>query len=214
VRKLNGASAPGLITRTLDYFEFRPGLALALIDYDLKGMPPEVAARITEAGGFWPALCGVIPALNRAARVMRASTSAGLYRTDTGERLPGSSGCHAFVVVADGADMPRFLSVLHARCWLAGLGWFLLSAAGQLLERSIVDRSVGSPERLVFEGPPVLVAPLKQDATLRRPIATDGEVLDTLKVCPPLSAAEETRPKQVLAREAVQLRPEAERVRR
>jgi len=59
--------------------------------------------------------------------------------------------------VQNGADIERFLRELHARCWLAGLGWMMVGAAGQFLERSIVDRMVGSPERLVFEGSPILV---------------------------------------------------------
>ena len=57
-----------------------------------------------------------------------------------------------FLGVQDGADVERFLKTLHARCWLAGLGWLMVGAGGQLLERSIVDRVVGTPERLVFEG--------------------------------------------------------------
>ena len=76
---------------------------------------------------------------------MRRSTSAGLFRTDTGEKLPGSNGLHVYVVVQDGADIERFLKTLHERCWLAGLGWLMVGAGGQLLERSIVDRMVGRP---------------------------------------------------------------------
>ena len=55
------------------------------------------------------------------------------------------------------------LKALHARCWLAGFGWMMVGAGGQLLERSIVDRVVGAPERLIFEGPPLVVPPLEQD---------------------------------------------------
>jgi len=98
-----------------------------------------------------------MPALQGIAHVTRCSTSAGLYRTDTAQRLPGSENVHIYVAVRDGADIDRFLRTLHARCWLAGLGWMLVGTAGQLLERSIVDRMVGGAERLVFEGPPVLV---------------------------------------------------------
>ena len=36
----------------------------------------------------------------------------------------------------------------------------MLGKAGQLLERSIVDRVVWAPERLVFEGPPILMPPV------------------------------------------------------
>ena len=95
--------------------------------------------------------------------VHRRSTSAGLSRDDTGAALKGSDGRHLYVFVTDGADIERALGAIHDRCWLAGCGWFLVGAAGQLLDRSIVDRMVGLPERLVFEGAPVLDPPLVQD---------------------------------------------------
>ena len=66
------------------------------------------------------------------------------------------------MLVRDVADSPRFLKALHHRCWLALYGWTMVGAAGQMLERSIIDRTVGGPERLAFEGPPVLVDPLAQ----------------------------------------------------
>ena len=117
----------------------------------------------------------VLPALGDVARVTRRSTSAGLSRSDTGEPLPGSDGMHVYVAAKDGADSERFLRALHERCWLAGLGWMMVSTSGALLERSIVDRTVGGPERLVFEGGPVLVPPLQQDKESRRAIAVDGD---------------------------------------
>ena len=98
----------------------------------------------------------MLPDLANIARVSRRSTSAGLYRADTGEQLSGSDGIHVYVAVRDCADIERFLRVLHERCWLAGFGWYMVGAGGQLLDRSIVDRMVGAPERLVFEGGPIL----------------------------------------------------------
>ena len=55
-----------------------------------------------------------------------------------------------------GGDIGRFLRALHDRCWLCGYGWMMVGTAGQFLERSIIDCSVGAPKRLVFEGAPVL----------------------------------------------------------
>ena len=149
-------------------------------------MPPDVAAELKRLGGFWEALLSVLPALSSVARVTRLSTSAGLFRSDTGERLPGSEGRHVYLLVQDGTDVERFLRALHDRCWLAGLGWMMVGAAGQLLERSVIDRMVGGPERLVFEGGPVLEPPLEQDRESRRPVAVDGDALDTVAACPPL----------------------------
>jgi hypothetical protein len=128
--------------------------------------------------------------LHSTAHVIRRSTSAGISRTDTGEQLAGSNGQHCFIAVKDGTDIERFLAALHARAWLAGYGWMMVGVAGQLLERSIIDRSVGGPERLVFEGAPILDPPLAQDAEIRRPAAIDGDVLDTIAACPPLTVVE------------------------
>jgi hypothetical protein len=185
LEKLNG-TANDLITRTSDHILYRIGQpALALIDVDTKGMPDAVRGKIKEAGGYWTALANVVPGLEQAARVLRRSTSTGISRSDTGQALPGSSGAHIFVLVQDGGDIERFLRTLHDRCWL-GFGWLMVGVGGQLLERSIVDRMVYAPERLVFEGAPVLEPPLLQDLASRQAEVTDGAPLDTRKACPPL----------------------------
>jgi hypothetical protein len=213
-QRLNGAAQPDVIVRTADNLMFVSGApALALIDHDAKGMPPKVAERIVEQGGFEAALQSILPELGSAARLFRASTSAGLFRADTGERLPGSSGVHGYVAVRDGTDIDRFLKTLHARCWLAGFGWYVVGTAGQLLERSIVDRVVGSPERLIFEGAPIIEPPLAQDSAARCPVATTGELLDTATACPPLSKTEEAQFQKLRAREAARLDPEAAKAR-
>ena len=184
---------PGAISRTQESIAYKKGApALALIDFDQKGMPEAVTAKLDEIGGLWASLVLVMPRLADVGHVLRRSTSAGLFRTDTGEQFAGSGGMHAFITVCDGGDIERFLTDLHARCWLAGLGWLMVGAGGQLLERSIVDRVVGTPERLVFEGAPVLVPPLAQDPVARRPSVAEGGLLDTVAACPPLSIKENT----------------------
>ena len=214
-RRLNGNANPQLVARTREFFTYRPGQsALALIDYDTKGMPPSVADKVGELGGLWPALLSVVPKLAGVGRLERKSTSAGLFRTDTGQKLPSTGGTHIFLAVQDGDDVERFLTTLHARCWLAGFGWMMVGRGGQLLERSIVDRVVGSPERLVFEGPPILDAPLDQDRAARRPFATEGEILDSIAACPPLSILEGARLRELRAKEAVRLKPDTQKARK
>ena len=173
--------------------------ALTLFDYDDKGMPPRIAQRVEAAGGFRSALIEVIAELKDAAAVLRRSTSTGLSNTDTGAEVAGSNGQHAYVLALNGADIPRFLETLHERCWLAGYGWMLVGAAGQCLDRSIIDRMVGAPERLVFEGPPVVEPPLRQDPKKRRPIVWTGGMLDTVSVCKPLSLVEKETLKKLKA---------------
>ena len=182
---------PGAITRSRDFIDYHPGTpAWGLIDFDTKGTPAHVSARIEAAGGMWNALLTVAPGISRAARVSRASTSSGLFRSDTGEPVPGSNGMHHYVLIWDGGDIERFLRDLHDRCWLHGLGWHVIGAAGQLLDRSLVDRMVGYGERLCFEGAPLIVPPLAQDPAKRVPKAFEGEAIDSSLIAPRLTQYE------------------------
>jgi hypothetical protein len=182
---------PGAITRSRDFIDYRPGApAWGLIDFDTKGLPAHVSAHMEAAGGMWNALLTVAPGMNRAARVSRASTSSGLFRGDTGEPVPGSNGMHHYVLIRDGGDIGRFLRDLHDRCWLCGLGWHVIGAAGQLLERSLLDHMVGYGERLCFEGAPLIVPPLKQDPAKRVPVALEGEAIDSRLAVPRLTEYE------------------------
>jgi hypothetical protein len=125
-----------------------------------------------------------------------------LRNTQTGETFPGSGGRHIVIPVLDAADIPRFLSDLHDRCWLAG--WGMVAAAGAFLERALIDKSVGSPERLIFEGPPIVVPPLEQ--TGRKAVAHDGCVLDTQQ-CQPLTDAEKGKLQRLKDAERRRLSP-------
>jgi hypothetical protein len=213
-RLKSAAVASNIIARTGSEIVFQKGQpAFALLDFDRKGMPANVAAELETQGGFWAALVSILPALKNVARVTRLSTSAGLRRLDTGEQFPHSGGLHVYVPVEDGDDVDRFLKTLHARCWLARLGWMMISRSGALLERSIVDRMVGAPERLVFEAEPVLMKPLAQDRESRRPTVVDGETLDTLAACPPLTVVEKAEFDKFLAKECQRLAREATKAR-
>jgi hypothetical protein len=167
----DGTAAPGAVARSKENLVFEAGRpALILLDYDTKQMPPEVRQRVAAAGGFWPALVAAVPGLAGVPRLVRPSTTTGLRREDTGETFPGSDGLHTYIAAGDAADIPRCLKAMHDRLWLAGFGWYALGKAGQLLSRSLVDVAVGSSERLVFEGPPIVEPPLVQDAAARRPV--------------------------------------------
>ena len=203
-----------VISRTQQFLHFENRQpAVMLVDFDRKGMPQDIVARIDGAGGAWNALVDAIPGLSAAGRISRASTSAGVYSVETGERYAGSGGEHHYLLVADGSDIPRALNDLHEGVWLSGLGWYMVGGAGQLLDRSVVDGTVGSPERLVFEGAPVMVSPLAQDRSSRLPLVTEGIAIDTKAVVPPLTDAERdiVRSLKDLARK--QLQGEADRVR-
>jgi hypothetical protein len=100
---------------------------------------------------------------------------------------------HHYVLVQDGGDIGRFLKDLHDHCWSHGFGWHMIGRAGQLLDRSIVDRMVGFGERLCFEGAPFIVPPLAQDAAKRVPEACEGSAIDSARAVPRLSEYERHR---------------------
>src|SRR5262249_24495712 len=142
-----------------------------------------------------------------------ASTSAGLYRTDTGGKIAGSGGAHHYVLANDAGDIGRFLRDLHDRCWLHGFGWHRISTAGQLLDRSLVDRMVAYGERLVFECAPFMEPPLAQDAAKRIPKAFEGDAIDTGLVVPRLTAYERQRVEEAKAVSAKALNKPASEIR-
>jgi hypothetical protein len=203
------------ITRASKYFTYRPRQpAFVLFDGDLKDATDAVRQRVAAHGGDpWAVMCDAFPGLVGAAHLVRASTSAGLWRTDTGERFPSSGGWHVYPIISDGADAERALYAAHDRAVLAGYGWVAISVAGRFLRRSIVDRLVWQPGRLVFEAAPDVIPPLEQDLAVREPIIVDGRVVDSLVVWPPLSVAERARLEKMWAEMEAAREPERRRVR-
>ena len=143
-----------ILSRTKDDFSFGLGEGWLLLDYDTRGLPEAVSSRIERLGGILNALRYVWPELDNGDFVVRPSSSAGVHVV--GHPAPKIIGFHMFVRLKRAADIPQALKALHYRCWLHGLGYHMISRSGQLLDRSIVDITVGSPERLIFTAPPVL----------------------------------------------------------
>jgi hypothetical protein len=202
------AGQPGFVARKTENFVYQPGLpALTLHDYDTKGMPNVVRARIATVGGFVGALAAACPEFASAAYIRRRSTSAGVFDGETGTEY-SSEGEHVYGLTADGSDARRYLYALHDRAWLAGLGWHIVGKAGQLLERSIIDRMVCAPERLIFEAAPDLAQPLKQQP--RPATVHHGAPLDTRAACPDLTPNETVELNRLKAASAEALKPEIE----
>ena len=209
-RELDANRPPDVIARTTEFLWYEPGSpAYMLFDHDRKGQPAEVADKIKELGGFWEAIITVVPRLAAAARVTRKSTSAGLYHRRTDAWLGNNAGQHDYIAVKDGSDIKRALETLRERLWLSGLGYYVVGASGQLLDRSIIDAGVFGPERLVFEGAPILVPPVAQDNAERRPQAIAGDTVDTTLAIPPLSDEERLKVAQLKAAARARLKPEA-----
>ena len=63
---------------------------------------------------------------------------------------------HIYLAIKKQSDYPRFIGVLFKRLVIAGYGYVVISAAGKLLLRSYIDKTVASPERIIFEADPIL----------------------------------------------------------
>ena len=158
-----GGGTP-MVARSLDSLEFKVGVpGLCLIDLDTKQAPKAVSEMLADKGpeGMLRALC---PELAEVGLIVRGSTSSGLTNSANGQTYEAGLGAHVYLVLKDVSDMKRVLNILSERAWLRGWGWHIISTSGVLLERSVVDVSVASPERLVFEGAPQVDAPLVQSA--------------------------------------------------
>jgi Protein of unknown function (DUF3987) len=207
-------AAKETIARSKDHLEFAPGQPAAMpLDFDPKGMSFGAELSLHAAGGCRQAVIDVAPELAEAAWVVRASTSAGLVDTRTGKDFPGSGGLHGYVLVKDGSDIPRAIETLYDRARLKGYGWSLVSAAGSILPRSIIDASKGDAHDLVFEGPPLLSAPLAQDAERRKPRVIEGGLADTRMAISDLTDAERAELKAIDEAEQQELAEEARPIR-
>ncbi|MGZ5053787.1 MAG: hypothetical protein ACXWAT_02450 [Methylobacter sp.] len=132
------------------------------------------------------AMAKIDPQIANAARVVRGSVSAGVHRV--GEEPLSGKGFHIYFAVEDASDFPRYTNTMHERLQLAGFGYIVITGNGVMKARSCIDTCVASPERLIFEGQPVI-----QDDRLTysapEPEFMDGALLDT-KALPDLTPAE------------------------
>jgi len=147
----------GSIARTKEFFHHSNFVGWLLLDVDTKDLPPEIMDKMAGRSAF-DVLLSVMPELLLTEALVRASSSAGILKPDGSEQE--ATGLHIFIKIADQRQSKSILQLMHDRCWEAGYGFFALAADGKLLERSLVDTSVHSPERLVFEAKPNVIPPL------------------------------------------------------
>jgi len=166
------------IARTKDHFSFHDGEGWLLIDFDDKDLPQKINDRIDANGEIYAVLLQLWPELERGDFLIKPSSSAGVHLPDT--EPAAANGFHMFVRIKNARAIPQTLQALHARCWDNGYGYHLISKSGQQLDRSLIDVSVGSPERLIFTADPIL-----SDGILRTPppvVQQDGAALCTLQL--------------------------------
>ncbi len=149
------------IARTKEFFQFPRGLGWMLLDLDAKDLPDEIIDRVAGRHLF-DVILEAVPELQSVGYILRASSSAGVILPD-GTHNP-ATGFHVWVLVQEANHIPDILKTISDILWSRGLGFIKVSKAGNLLERTLIDLAVGSPERLVFESDPIVEKPLNRNA--------------------------------------------------
>lgn len=150
---------PDAIARTSKNFAFRNAPGILMLDHDCDHMPdgPRTPERLRDE------LVSAVPELADAPMLVVASASSYIYRDDA--EMIGARGLRIYVPVRCAADIPRVLRIIYRRARLKGFGRHILSKSGRLLDRGLVDQSVGTPEHLDFAAGAMCMPPLQQ----RRP---------------------------------------------
>lgn len=159
----------GAIERSRAHFGWGTGPGVLMLDYDpskSEGEPLKPAALID-------ALCSAVPALANVEMLWMPSAGSCVYHADTGKEIAGIRGQRVYILLDRASEIPRVGALIFARCWLAGFGHFNISAAGSLLDRSLVDAAVFQPERLDFAAGAICDAPLVQRR--REPELVEGD---------------------------------------
>lgn len=153
----------GSIARSKAFFKHHAGPGYLLVDIDTKDLPPPILKKM--GGSFiLDILYAVLPELAETARLVRASSSAGIMLPN-GTEQP-ATGYHIYLPVERQSESKSLLRLMHDRLWEAGYGYILVGKGGRLHERSLIDTAVYGAERLIFEAAPNIRPPLT-----RRPIA-------------------------------------------
>ena len=143
------SSLKDAIPRALSHFDWPSGnreggsgdLGLLLLDGD-------------ERDNLFEALVSLYPPFAEVAALVRPSASASVKDPTTGMRL--KTGEHLFVLIDEPSKSKACLEAIMRLSWCTGIGhsagWLGLAKDGDPLVYGPVDVTVGSPERLVYEG--------------------------------------------------------------
>lgn len=160
----------GYVTRSKQFFNFKPQATLALIDID------NAEFTLKEAHDY---LIRLVPQLAQTSMLLRHSSSSNVFRTDYSD-YSEKAKIHVYILINDGLAITDLKDRLNFAGWIDGKGHIELSSSGALLERNFFDMAVFSPERLIFESKPVVgdgLMYLKMDSIIQEGIPLDATTL-------------------------------------
>lgn len=137
---------PHRLSRSQKYLAYpQDSHALCMFDHDPKpGQRPLTPDELIEA------VCRIVPDFADCPTWSTPSTSSCIYDLAGNELSGEGAGFHLYFPFADADRLPAFVETLFKRLWLLGLGNIYVTQAGTMLERTIFDKAVFSPERLDF----------------------------------------------------------------
>ena len=144
--------AAGVRARSLDFMS-QPSPGLVLLDYDPSPRMPE-HMHCGSPTDLMDKLARLSPLLEGIGYSGAGSTSNGIINIKTGEPHI-KNGFHCYILTTE-TDLRVLRKWLRVKCWLAGYGYIDFGRNGVMLARCLVDITVLSPERLIYEAPPVL----------------------------------------------------------
>jgi len=160
---INKHSSLGLITsrnnnpktaRSKENFTYNADINIVLLDYDyFKGLK-----ECNTAKEYRDTLINIDPLFSNVEMLILPSSSSKIYKDD--KLLINSHGLHCYLMI--NGDIDKFKNYLWYSCWAKGYGSIKLASDGSILPRTIFDKAVFSPERLIFEAPPHLEKGLSQ----------------------------------------------------
>lgn len=149
----------GYRARSLQHMA-QPARGLVLLDHDAETYMPQ-PLRCETPAELVRMLTDAVPEFAELGYSGVQSCSRGVKAIATNEVYAGG-GLHVYLEAHD-TDLGELRRFLEAKLWLAGLGYIGFARNGAMLPRAIIDLSVLSPERLIFEAAPVLGPGLVQN---------------------------------------------------
>ena len=136
---------PETIARTQEFFHYPIGPGIGMFDHDPKPNQAELSP-----DEFLAIIHKVLPDFKKFPTWTTPSTSSYIYDMDGQLLTQGSNGWHMYFPFYPANKLPEFSRWLFKKLWLEGYGSIFVTKAGALLERTIFDAAVFSPERLDF----------------------------------------------------------------
>ncbi|ABM61933.1 hypothetical protein [Halorhodospira halophila] len=198
------------ISVTREFFDWPAAPGWLLIVHH----PPRGHERAVSRSDLLSVLREAWPGIDSAPMVFADGSTSWIYSQDTGECLIAQRGLRCYVLVSDARDIPRAGKVLHQRLWLTGHGFYHVSKAGSLDEKSAVDPTVWRPEYLDKVAGAHCEPPLEQR---RRPAETRNtyaEPLSTVTTLPDLTETERKHAESIKQDERIQKHAEQEQAKR